>query len=58
MKENEKGATEDEMIRYQHQLNEYDLSNFWNTVKDRETWHSWGHKESDTTTETITATNS
>ena len=32
-------------------LNGHDLSNFWNTVKDREAWHSWGHRESDTTTE-------
>ena len=25
------------------------LSKFWETVKDREAWHPWGHKESDTT---------
>ena len=25
------------------------LSKFWETVKDREAWHPWGHKESGTT---------
>ena len=35
---NEKGAAEDETIRQCHQLNGHDLSNFWNTVKDREAW--------------------
>ena len=25
------------------------LSEFWELVMDREAWHSWGHKESDTT---------
>ena len=25
------------------------LSKFWEMVKDREAWHPWGHKESDTT---------
>ena len=24
-------------------------SKLWETVKDREAWHPWGHKESDTT---------
>ena len=25
------------------------LSKLWEIVKDREAWHPWGHKESDTT---------
>ena len=25
------------------------LSKLWETVKDREGWHAWGHKQSDMT---------
>ena len=29
---------EDEMVGWHHQLNRYELSNFWEMVKDREAW--------------------
>ena len=37
-RQNEKGTAEDETIRQCHQFNEHELSNFWNTMKDREAW--------------------
>ena len=32
------GTTEDEMVGWHHQLNQYELSKFWELVMDRETW--------------------
>ena len=32
----EKGATEDEMVGWHHQLSGYELSKLWEIVKDRE----------------------
>ena len=34
----EKVATENEMVRCHHQLSGYDLSKLWEIVKDREAW--------------------
>ena len=40
----EKVATENEMVRCHHQLSGYDLSKLWETVKDREAWcNRFGH---------------
>ena len=39
----EKGTTEDEMVRWYHQLNDMSLSKLWETVKDREAWHTAVH---------------
>ena len=36
----EKGATEDEMVRQHHWLNGHVLSKLWETVEDREAWHA------------------
>ena len=36
----EKGTTEDEMVGWHHQLNEHELEQFWETVKDREACHA------------------
>ena len=46
----EKVATEDEMFRWHHQLNDMSLSNFWEIVKDSEAWWATVHwvTESDT----------
>ena len=30
--------TEDEMVRWHHQLNGHELSELWEMVKDREAW--------------------
>ena len=37
-RQEEKGTTEDEMVGWHHQLNQYELSKFWELVMDRETW--------------------
>ena len=39
----EKGATEDEIIGWHHQLNEHELSKLWKIVKDREACHAAVH---------------
>ena len=47
----EKGATENETVRWHHQLNRRDLSKLWETGKAREAWCTAAHglTESDTT---------
>ena len=35
--------TEDEMVRWHHQLDGHDLSNLWELVMDREPWHATVH---------------
>ena len=42
-RQEEKGATEDEMVGWHHQLNEHDLSKFQEIVKDREAWRAAVH---------------
>ena len=39
----EKGATEDEMVGWHHQLMDMRLSKLQQTVKDREAWHAAVH---------------
>ena len=39
----EKGAADDEMVRWHHWLNGQNLSNFHETVKDREAWRAAVH---------------
>ena len=39
----EKGTTEDEMVRWYHELNDMSLSKLWEMVKDREAWHTAVH---------------
>ena len=42
-RQEEKGATEDEMVGWHHQLNEHDLSKLQEIVKDREAWRAAVH---------------
>ena len=39
----EKGVTEDEMVGWCHWHNGFSLSNLWETVEDRGTWHAAVH---------------
>ena len=39
----EKGATENEMVRWHHDSMEVSLSKLWDTVKDREAWRATVH---------------
>ena len=39
----EKGTTEDEMVRWHHQLEDTSLSSLQEMVKDREAWHAAVH---------------
>ena len=39
----EKGATENEMVRWHNQLNGCDCSKLWEIVKDREAWCTSAH---------------
>ena len=45
--------TEDEMVRWHHQLDRHGFGELQELVMDREAWSdacsSWGHKELDTT---------
>ena len=39
----EKGTTEDEMVEWNHWLNEHELSKLWELVMDRKEWHAAVH---------------
>ena len=45
----EKGTTEGEMVGWHHRLNGHEFGKLQELVIDREAWHAWSHKESDTT---------
>ena len=49
-RQEEKGATEDEMVGWHHQLNEHDLSKLQEIVKDREAWRVVVHEVAKTWT--------
>ena len=38
LRQEEKGMTEDEMVRWHHQLNGHELSKLWELVMNREAW--------------------
>ena len=40
----EKGVTEDKVVRWHHHSMEVNLSKLWETVKDREVWHAAVHE--------------
>ena len=42
-RQEEKRATEDEMVGWHHQLNDMSLSKLQEIVKDRDTWHAAVH---------------
>ena len=42
-RQEEKGTTEDEMVEWHHQINEYELGKLWEMVKDRKTWCATFH---------------
>ena len=42
-REKEKGAAEDEMVRWHHQLNGHEFYKVWEIVKDREAWSATVH---------------
>ena len=39
----EKGTTEDEMVRWHHRPTDMRLNKLWEMVKDREPWHAAVH---------------
>ena len=43
LRQEEKGATEDEMVGWHHWLNGMTLSKLWEMVRDREAWHAAVH---------------
>ena len=42
-RQEEKGATENEMVRWHHDSMQVSLSKLWDTVKDREAWRATVH---------------
>ena len=42
-RQEEKGATEDEMVGWHHDSMQVSLSKLWDTVKDREAWRATVH---------------
>ena len=43
-RQEEKGMTEDEMVRWHHNSMHMSLSKFWEMLKDREAWHGIVHE--------------
>ena len=42
-RQKEKGAAEEEMVRWHHRLNGHEFEQVWEIVKDREAWHAAVH---------------
>ena len=42
-RQEQKGMTEDEMVRWHHQLNGHELGKLWELVMNREAWHATVH---------------
>ena len=51
LRQEEKGTTEDEMVGWHHDAVDMNLGKLWETVRDREAWHTAVHgvAESDRT---------
>ena len=43
-RQEEKGTTEDETVRWHHGLNRHEFGGLWELVMDREAWHAAVHE--------------